>query len=63
MSILWRPYCSASSKNSMLSLLDEAVVRENFEVADDGSTEEMEQATELSVSSATVNTCRVVLLC
>ena len=47
----------------MLSLLDEAVVRENFEVADDGSTEEMEQATELSVSSATVNTCRVVLLC
>lgn len=55
---LRRQMLKGKKRNSLIAV---AEVRENLEVADDGSTESIEH--ELSVSSATVSTWRVMLLC
>lgn len=48
-----RQMLKGKKRNSLIAV---AEVRENLEVADDGSTESIEHVTELSVSSATVST-------
>lgn len=57
---LRRQMLKGKKRNSLIAV---AEVRENLEVADDGFTESIEHVTELSVSSATVSTWRVMLLC